>query len=94
MVDEAFQTASGIYKSCFDKFGMQYQTPEALYESRNYRALGYMRALGIWALQWNLEREIIEISVAPRTDSVDNDEDETVNNSTSHVADKLIATAD
>uniref|UniRef100_A0A1I7XGW2 NLGase n=1 Tax=Heterorhabditis bacteriophora TaxID=37862 RepID=A0A1I7XGW2_HETBA len=59
---EAFHTASGCYKACFERAGLQYQTPEALYEtkfvyySRFYRAIGYMRPLSIWSMQWALER--------------------------------------
>ncbi|KJH46851.1 hypothetical protein DICVIV_07088 [Dictyocaulus viviparus] len=50
--DKAFHTASGCYDVCFERAGLQYQTPEALYETRYYRAIGYMRPLSIWAMQW------------------------------------------
>ncbi|CAI2292465.1 unnamed protein product [Caenorhabditis sp. 36 PRJEB53466] len=55
-VEKAFHTASGSYLTCFERAGLQYQTPEALYESRFYRAIGYMRPLSIWAMQWSLKR--------------------------------------
>ncbi|RCN43295.1 hypothetical protein ANCCAN_10709 [Ancylostoma caninum] len=54
--DRAFHTASGCYEACFERAGLQYQTPEALYETRYYRAIGYMRPLSIWAMQWALQR--------------------------------------
>lgn len=56
-IDKAFHTASGCYETCFERAGLQYQTPEALYETRFYRAIGYMRPLSIWAMQWAIERQ-------------------------------------
>ncbi|GMT27023.1 hypothetical protein PFISCL1PPCAC_18320, partial [Pristionchus fissidentatus] len=53
----AFDTAWGTYDACFNRFGLQYQTPEALYEKKFYRAIGYMRPLAVWAMQWALERQ-------------------------------------
>ncbi|KAK6725670.1 hypothetical protein RB195_004159 [Necator americanus] len=55
-MDKAFHTASGCYEACFERAGLQYQTPEAMYETRFYRAIGYMRPLSIWAMQWALQR--------------------------------------
>ncbi|KAJ1360750.1 hypothetical protein KIN20_019801 [Parelaphostrongylus tenuis] len=55
-VDKAFHTASGCYEACFERAGLQYQTPEAMYETRFYRAIGYMRPLSIWAMQWAIDR--------------------------------------
>uniref|UniRef100_A0A914XET7 Non-lysosomal glucosylceramidase n=1 Tax=Plectus sambesii TaxID=2011161 RepID=A0A914XET7_9BILA len=55
-LEKGFRTASGCYEACFERFGLQYQTPEALYEHRFYRAIGYMRPLSIWAMQWALEK--------------------------------------
>uniref|UniRef100_A0A9J2P6Z0 Non-lysosomal glucosylceramidase n=2 Tax=Ascaris TaxID=6251 RepID=A0A9J2P6Z0_ASCLU len=55
-VQRGFDTAWGCYDGCFNRFGLQYQTPEALYEQRFYRAIGYMRPLSIWAMQWALIR--------------------------------------
>ncbi|VDM98489.1 unnamed protein product [Thelazia callipaeda] len=51
---QGFETAQGWYQSCWEKFGLQYQTPEAITD-RYYRAIGYMRPLAIWAMQWALE---------------------------------------
>ncbi|CAB3410742.1 unnamed protein product [Caenorhabditis bovis] len=55
-IDKAFHTASGCYLTCFERAGLQYQTPEAIYERKYYRAIGYMRPLAIWAMQWSLKR--------------------------------------
>ena len=30
---------------------MGYETPEAYYEEKHYRAIGYMRPLSIWAVE-------------------------------------------
>ncbi|CDW55559.1 Non-lysosomal glucosylceramidase, partial [Trichuris trichiura] len=54
MEKEGFRTAEGAHKSCFNNFGLHYQTPEALHECNWYRAIGYMRPLAIWAIHWNL----------------------------------------
>nr|XP_022910294.1 non-lysosomal glucosylceramidase [Onthophagus taurus] len=51
MVDEAFQTAGGLYKTMRDKLGLAFETPEALYEKNYYRSIGYMRPLSIWSMQ-------------------------------------------
>lgn len=47
---KGFETAAGCYDACFNRFGLQYQTPEALYRKRFYRAIGYMRPLAVWAM--------------------------------------------
>jgi non-lysosomal glucosylceramidase len=52
---EGFHTAQGIYDSCWLKIGLQYQTPEAIYRRRFYRAIGYMRPLAVWSMQWSLD---------------------------------------
>ncbi|CAI4229920.1 unnamed protein product [Auanema sp. JU1783] len=57
-VNKAFHTASGCYDVCFEKSGLQYQTPEAVYETKYYRAIGYMRPLCIWAMQYALEQHL------------------------------------
>ena len=49
---ECWQTASGVVKSTYEKLGYWFQTPEAWDEKGHYRALGYMRPLCIWAIQW------------------------------------------
>ncbi|XP_052099238.1 non-lysosomal glucosylceramidase-like isoform X1 [Mytilus californianus] len=56
MLDEAFQTAWGAYHTCWETYGLQFQTPEAYMLDRNYRSLGYMRPLCVWAMQWALEK--------------------------------------
>ncbi|TKR93153.1 hypothetical protein L596_007658 [Steinernema carpocapsae] len=55
-VQRGFDTAWGPYDASYNRFGLQYQTPEALYERKFYRAIGYMRPLSIWAIQWSLKR--------------------------------------
>lgn len=57
MTEEAFKTAGGMYKSLSEKMGMNYETPEAIYAERHYRAIGYMRPLSIWSMQTAWERK-------------------------------------
>ncbi|XP_058446852.1 non-lysosomal glucosylceramidase [Malaya genurostris] len=59
MFTEAFQTAGGLYKTLSEKIGMNFETPEALYAERHYRAIGYMRPLSIWSMQtaWEQKRQ-------------------------------------
>uniref|UniRef100_A0AC34FH99 Non-lysosomal glucosylceramidase n=1 Tax=Panagrolaimus sp. ES5 TaxID=591445 RepID=A0AC34FH99_9BILA len=47
---KGFDIAWGIYDTCFNRSGLQYQTPEALYRKKYYRAIGYMRPLSIWSM--------------------------------------------
>ncbi|XP_074651855.1 non-lysosomal glucosylceramidase-like [Tubulanus polymorphus] len=56
MVEEGFKTAEGVYRTCWETMGLQYQTPEAYMEGNIYRSLGYMRPLCIWAMQHALEK--------------------------------------
>ncbi|KAG8228817.1 hypothetical protein J437_LFUL008313 [Ladona fulva] len=56
MVEEGFKTAEGVYRTVYEKIGMGFETPEALYEEKYYRAIGYMRPLSIWAIQHALEK--------------------------------------
>nr|XP_048335999.1 non-lysosomal glucosylceramidase isoform X1 [Ziziphus jujuba var. spinosa] len=58
LVDMAFQTAGGIYEAAWSEGGLGYsfQTPEAWNTYDEYRSLGYMRPLAIWAMQWALTR--------------------------------------
>lgn len=51
MFEEGFQTAGGMYKSMSEKFGMNFETPEALYAEKYFRSLSYMRPLSIWSMQ-------------------------------------------
>ncbi|GMT11513.1 hypothetical protein PFISCL1PPCAC_2810, partial [Pristionchus fissidentatus] len=46
--ERCFAVAEGVYDSCWIRAGLQYQTPEAMFERRFYRAIGYMRPLAIW----------------------------------------------
>ncbi|VDM40540.1 unnamed protein product [Toxocara canis] len=55
--DSGFKTAEGWYRSCWERFGLQYQSPEAITESRYYRAIGYMRPLAVWAVQSVLDAQ-------------------------------------
>lgn len=57
MTEEAFQTAGGLYKSISERFGMNYETPEAFFEERYFRSLAYMRPLSIWSMQMAWERK-------------------------------------
>ncbi|XP_050498421.1 non-lysosomal glucosylceramidase [Diabrotica virgifera virgifera] len=51
MVEEGFKTAGGMYNSMTKKFGMAFDTPEALYGEKYVRAVAYMRPLSIWSMQ-------------------------------------------
>ena len=50
-VEQAFTTAEGVYKTVYERIGLGYETPEAYYEEKHYRAIGYMRPLSIWAIE-------------------------------------------
>ncbi|KAK3872278.1 hypothetical protein Pcinc_022635 [Petrolisthes cinctipes] len=52
MVEEGFKTAEGVYRTVYEKIGQGFETPEALYDVRKYRAIGYMRPLSIWSMYW------------------------------------------
>jgi len=52
---EAFETARGVIKSTYERFGYQFQTPEAWDVNGGYRSCAYMRPLAIWAIQWAWE---------------------------------------
>ncbi|KAK4766371.1 hypothetical protein SAY87_008013 [Trapa incisa] len=58
MVDVGFHTASGIHEAAWSEGGLGYsfQTPEGWNNNDEYRSLGYMRPLAIWAMQWALSR--------------------------------------
>ena len=49
--EQAFATAEGVYKTVYERTGLGYETPEAYYEEKHYRAIGYMRPLSIWAME-------------------------------------------
>ncbi|KAG9130370.1 hypothetical protein Leryth_004250 [Lithospermum erythrorhizon] len=56
MPEMAFKTAVGVYEVAWSEGGLGYsfQTPEGWNLDGQYRALGYMRPLAIWAMQWAL----------------------------------------
>ncbi|KAF0900627.1 hypothetical protein E2562_033143 [Oryza meyeriana var. granulata] len=56
MPEAAFKTAKGIHDAGWGKdgFGYAFQTPESWTVDGGYRALHYMRPLGVWAMQWAL----------------------------------------
>jgi non-lysosomal glucosylceramidase len=71
----AFETAKGIHTAGWrslqfhsfspvgwQRFGYWFATPEAWEENGNYRSLGYMRPLAIWAMQYALEKERLQES--------------------------------
>ncbi len=54
--EAAFTTAIGIYQTIYRDYGLFFQTPEAINAEGVYRAIGYMRPLAIWAMQWEVEK--------------------------------------
>lgn len=56
MVQQGFRTAEGVYRTCFEKLGLGFQTPEAYLANGNFRSLGYMRPLSIWGMQHALQK--------------------------------------
>nr|CAD7442175.1 unnamed protein product [Timema bartmani] len=62
MIDEAFKTAGGIYHTVYNRIGLGFETPEALYAEKHYRAIGYMRPLSIWAMQhaWEQRKHLVD----------------------------------
>lgn len=56
MLDEAFETAGGLYKTLTENIGLAFETPEAIYEKNVYRSLGYMRPVSIWSMQAAIEK--------------------------------------
>jgi non-lysosomal glucosylceramidase len=53
--EEGFETAQGIYDTCWQKLGYWFQTPEAYDEKGAYRSCAYMRPLGIWSIHHALK---------------------------------------
>ncbi|KAK4884164.1 hypothetical protein RN001_000435 [Aquatica leii] len=51
LIDEAWVTAGGMFKTLAERIGMAFQTPEALGRHKHYRSVAYMRPLSIWAMQ-------------------------------------------
>jgi non-lysosomal glucosylceramidase len=56
MTKEAFETAKGIYTCSYELRGYWFQTPEAWNTNGDFRSLGYMRPLSVWAIQWEIDR--------------------------------------
>jgi non-lysosomal glucosylceramidase len=56
MTEEAMTTVAGLYKMMTEKVGLAFETPEAMYAKHNYRSIGYMRPLSIYAMQTAYER--------------------------------------
>jgi non-lysosomal glucosylceramidase len=54
--DAAFGTIKGMWLSGWNELGYWYATPEGWEASGNYRSLGYMRPLSIWAMQYAIEK--------------------------------------
>lgn len=55
--NKAWLTLDELYKSLYHELGLAFQTPEALNKKNEYRSLGYMRPLSIWAIQYALENK-------------------------------------
>lgn len=75
MIEQGFRTAEGVYRTVWEKIGMGFQTPEALYENYYYRSTGYMRPLSIWSIHraWNMrnrsdmEKETDNVTIKDNT---------------------------
>ncbi len=51
LVSEGLRTAEGVYRTVYDRCGLGFETPEALYaDGKHYRAIGYMRPLAAWTV--------------------------------------------
>ena len=55
MDEEAWSIVNGLYDLCYSKLGLAFQMPEAIMKNNSCRSLGYMRALGIWSIQYALD---------------------------------------
>jgi len=67
LLDEGLRTAEGVYRTVYESIGLGFETPEALYEKKHYRSIGYMRPLSIWSLH---------IALRDRERNNDDDEEE------------------
>ena len=56
MDEKAWETVNGLYELCYNRLGLAFQMPEALMRDNLCRSLGYMRALGIWAIQYAIDQ--------------------------------------
>ncbi|XP_051147380.1 uncharacterized protein LOC127262637 isoform X2 [Andrographis paniculata] len=77
MIDTAFGTAVGAYEVAWSDTGKGYafQTPEGWNFEGEYRSLGYMRPLAIWAMQWALAPRF---NIVPRHEMKGEVKEETV----------------
>jgi non-lysosomal glucosylceramidase len=66
LVRMAFTTAQGIYEAGWKEFGYWFATPEGWERSGNYRSLGYMRPLAVWAIHFAWEKCYRSSSTANR----------------------------
>lgn len=55
LLQMAINTARGIHDYGWQELGYWFATPEAWEDNGNYRSLGYMRPLSIWAIQYAKE---------------------------------------
>lgn len=55
LLQMASDTAQGIHDGGWQRFGYWFATPEGWEQNGNYRSLGYMRPLSIWAMQYAKE---------------------------------------
>lgn len=55
LLEMANNTARGIHDAGWQEYGYWFATPEAWTKNGNYRALGYMRPLSVWAMQYAAE---------------------------------------
>lgn len=52
LYEMAWRTAQGVHDAGWQEYGYWFATPEAWTQSGQYRSLGYMRPLSIWAMQY------------------------------------------
>jgi len=71
LVQQGFDTARGIIKVTYETVGYMFQTPEAWDSEGHYRAIGYMRPLAIWGMQYAWEKFAKCHRAQPDTTSVD-----------------------
>jgi non-lysosomal glucosylceramidase len=72
--DAAFGTIRGMWVSGWNELGYWYATPEGWEASGNYRSLGYMRPLSVWAMQYAIEKNSL---LEKRQQSVDEESSKT-----------------
>jgi len=48
----AFDTMKGVYEGIYNTYGLWFCTPEAWLANGQFRSLGYMRPLAVWAFHW------------------------------------------